>query len=163
MKFLLIVSLWLSGLALSLNAQKPEVVHLEDFLKFTQQDNDTLYVLNFWSTWCKPCVAELPHFDRIQKEMEDQKVKVVLFSLDFKKEYASRLIPFLEKKKLYPKVLFLDEPKFNDWIDRVDSTWSGSIPATLIVQHSRGIRKFHEGSFTYESLKATISSSISTE
>jgi thiol-disulfide isomerase/thioredoxin len=160
MKHLLLIGCCLL-LAKELPAQNPAIVHLQDFQNWCAQDNDTLYVLNFWSTWCRPCVAEMPHFDRMQKEMEAQKVKVIFLSLDFKSQYDSHLVPFLKKKKLYSTVVFFDEPKINDWIDKVDPSWSGAIPVTLFVQHSKEIRQFHEGDFTYESLTSTINSLIS--
>jgi thiol-disulfide isomerase/thioredoxin len=158
----LLLSFWLiCGWAAQSRAQAPEVIHLEDVLDIIGSDSDTLYVLNFWSTWCKPCVAEMPHFDRLQTEMADQKVKVVFISLDFKSEYRTKLVPFLAKRKLHSRVVFLDEPNFNSWINKVSPEWSGSIPATLFVCDSRDIRKFHEGDFTYEALSSTVNSLMS--
>ena len=90
-------------------------------------------------------------------------MKVIFLSLDFKAQFESHLVPFLAKKNLYSKVLFLDEPKFDGYIDKVDPKWSGSIPATLFVQHSKGIRQFHEGDYTYEDLITTINSLLSTK
>lgn len=142
------------------HAQRPEIIHIQQVQAWDQADNDTLYVLNFWATWCKPCVAEMPYFDQVQRELEEQKVKVIFISMDFSNEYEKRLVPFVARKKLYSKVVMLDEPKYNDWIDLVSPAWSGAIPATLMVQHSRGIREFHEGEYTYESLKSKIESLI---
>lgn len=140
----------------TLRAQKPAVVHLPELKAWMESDNDTIYVLNFWATWCKPCVAEMPYFDRLQKEYEGQKLKVIFLSLDFVEDYDARLLPFLEKTKPYSEVVLLDEPKYNKWIDLVAEEWSGAIPATLFVKHKSGIRHFHEGDFTFESLKAQV-------
>lgn len=137
-------------------AQAPEIIHIKEISAWDNADNDTLYVLNFWATWCKPCVAEMPYFERIQKEMEAEKVKVIFVSMDFASEYENRLVPFLKRKKLNSKVVLLDEPKYHLWIDKVSEEWSGAIPATLFVQHSKGIRDFHEGEFSYEELKSKI-------
>ena len=142
------------------HAQKPEIIHMKDVAAWDLADNDTLYVLNFWATWCKPCVAEMPFFDQVQQEMAAQKVKVIFISMDFRNEYDKRLVPFVARKKFVSQVVLLDEPKYNDWIDKVSTTWSGAIPATLIVQHSKGIRDFHEGEFTYEELKSKIETLI---
>ena len=149
--------------AFHLMAQRPETIRFSDFEAITQLENDTLYVLNFWSTWCRPCVAEMPYFDKAQKELESQKVKVIFISLDFKAQFDSHLVPFLAKKKLYSKVLFLDEPKFDGYIDKVDPSWSGALPATLFVQKTKGIRVFHEGDFTYDSLISQLNSLLSTK
>jgi thiol-disulfide isomerase/thioredoxin len=141
-------------------AQKPAFIHMSDVAAWELADNDTLYVLNFWATWCKPCVAEMPYFDQVQKEMAAQKVKVIFISMDFRSDYEKRLVPFVAKRKFQSQIVLLDEPKYNDWIDKVSTTWSGAIPATLIVQHSKGIRAFHEGEYTYETLKSQIDSLI---
>jgi thiol-disulfide isomerase/thioredoxin len=151
---------WVAG---SLPAQQPAVYHLQDLEAIMNRDNDTLYVLNFWATWCKPCVEEMPHFDRVQKETEGKKVKVVFVSLDFKNQIDSRLVPFLKRKKPYSTVVFLDEPNLNDWGNAVSKDWSGAIPATLFVQAGKGIRHFHEGDFTYESLISTVHTLLSSQ
>ena len=140
--------------------QKPAIIHMSDVAAWELADNDTLYVLNFWATWCKPCVAEMPFFDQVQQEMAAQKVKVVFISMDFRTDYDKRLVPFAARKKFVSQIVLLDEPKYNDWIDKVSTSWSGAIPATLIVQYSKGIRDFHEGEYTYEELKAKIDSLI---
>ena len=124
---------------------------LEYFLK---KDNDTTYVINFWATWCVPCVEELPSFEKLSKEYNDKKVKVLLVSLDMSKQIESRLIPFILKKKLQSKVVVLHDPDANAWIERVATSWSGAIPATIIYKKQN--RKFYERSFTYEELQNEV-------
>ena len=106
-----------------------------------QKDNDTTYVINFWATWCKPCVKELPYFEELNASLQGQKAKVVLVSLDFPKKVATQLVPFVEKRQLSSEVLVLLDGKYNDWIDQVDPQWTGAIPATLIYkgEHRRFI------------------------
>jgi thiol-disulfide isomerase/thioredoxin len=151
---LLVALLPLSGL----KAQKVEVIHFPDLESWFNADNDTLYVINFWATWCRPCVAEMPYFDQLQTEMGGQKVKVQFVSMDFTSDLDSRLMPFLKRKKPVSSVYLLDEPKYNTWMDKVSEEWSGAIPATIFVQHSRGVRVFHEGEFTYPELKEKVES-----
>jgi thiol-disulfide isomerase/thioredoxin len=143
-----------------LRAQKPvvEVIYFPQLEEWFQADNDTLYVINFWATWCRPCVAEMPYFDQLQQEMVDQKVKVQFVSMDFISDLEKKLIPFLKRKKPFSSVYLLDEPKYNKWMGKVSEEWSGSIPATIFVQHSRDVREFHEGEFTYEELKTKVES-----
>ncbi|MCK4751475.1 MAG: TlpA family protein disulfide reductase [Bacteroidales bacterium] len=116
--------------------------------------NDTTYLVNFWASWCTPCVEELPAIERIGEEYRGEKIKIVLVSLDFPKQIESRLVPFIEKNKIRSEVLVLNDPDANKWIDKVDPAWSGSIPATLI--YNRNGRMFHEGTYTYEELKQII-------
>lgn len=138
--------------SLSASAQTPEVIYMDDLQEIFEAETDDLYVINFWATWCRPCVAELPYFDELQEEYADRHVKVLLVTLDFVEDMDSRVLPFLERRGPSSEVVLLDEPKPNSWIDKVSSEWSGAIPATVFVQKSKNIREFHEGDFTKESL-----------
>lgn len=119
------------------------------------QKNDSVYIINFWATWCKPCVAELPYFEQLGAAYRDKKVKILLISLDFPKQIEKKLIPFIEKNNLQSEVWVLDDPDANTWIDKVSPQWSGSIPATLV--YNRDAREFREQSFeTYDELNAIV-------
>ena len=118
-----------------------------------KQDGKT-YVINFWATWCAPCVKELPAFEKLNREYAAKNVEVILVSLDFPKQIDKRLIPFINKKKLQSKVVLLDDVNEDVWIKAIDSTWSGALPATLI--YSAKGRKFYEQSFDYEKLETEL-------
>ena len=130
------------------------VLSFDDFEPHLHFSNDTTYLVNFWATWCTPCVTELPAFERIGQEYKNEKVKVILVSLDFPGQIESRLLPFLEQNGIRSEVLVLNDPDANKWIDRVDPSWSGAIPATLIYNHES--RLFHEGTYSYEELKQIV-------
>lgn len=117
----------------------------DEFEKALLKQNDTLYVVNFWATWCAPCVKELPYFEDFSKENSNQKVKVILVSLDFEKQKDSKLIPFLKRKKITSDVVLLLEKDYNNWLPKVDKNWSGSIPATLLIKGNK--RQFVEQEF----------------
>jgi thiol-disulfide isomerase/thioredoxin len=122
---------------------------------FLTQKNDTTYVVNFWATWCVPCVEELPHFEKLNEKYKEDKVKVMLVSLDMYKMVESRLLPFIKEKQLKSDVVYLRDPDQNTWLPKVDSTWSGALPATLIF--NKDMRKFYEQSFTYDELEREVS------
>lgn len=124
---------------------------LEPYLK--KQDNQ-IYVINFWATWCAPCVKELPVFEKIQDEYKNKNVKVILVSLDFPKQYESKLIPFIKDNNLQSEIIVLDDTDSNTWIPKVSEEWSGAIPSTLI--YSKNERKFYEKSFNYNELKTEV-------
>lgn len=109
-------------------------------------DKNTIYVVNFWATWCAPCVKELPHFEKLNSE--NKKVKVVLVSLDFKNQFESKLLPFLKKKNIKSQVVLLTDKDYNTWLPMVDKEWSGSIPATLIIKNEKKV--FAERIFSSE-------------
>lgn len=118
-----------------------------------KKDNKT-YVINFWATWCAPCVKELPAFEKLNKEYADKNVEVILVSLDFPKQIDKRLIPFINKNNLKSKVVLLDDINEDVWIKAIDTTWSGALPATLIY-NAKG-RQFYEESFNYEKLETAL-------
>ncbi|MFK7935776.1 MAG: redoxin domain-containing protein [Saprospiraceae bacterium] len=127
----------------------------EDIADIFNQKSDTTYVVNFWATWCKPCVAELPYFEKIVDEYQDEKVQVILVSLDFKKQLESKLLPFLAERKLQSEVVVLADGKYNNWIDKVDADWGGAIPATVIYNAQK--RSFFGEQFAnYEELNELV-------
>lgn len=126
----------------------------EAFKKYLEAENDTTYVVNFWATWCKPCVEELPSFEQLYQNYKDKKVRLILVSLDFEKQIESKLIPFMNKHQLKGEVLVLKQKGMNDWIDKIDPSWSGALPATVIYNKDK--RAFFEQSFEYEELEARL-------
>ncbi|TVZ51895.1 TlpA family protein disulfide reductase [Dokdonia sp. Hel_I_53] len=116
-------------------------------------------VINFWATWCKPCVKELSAFEKIQATYNDKDLSVILVSLDFP-EQLDDLKKFIRKRELKSEVVFLNDDKANDWIPRVSDNWSGAIPATLIVSDKK--RDFYERSFDYIALEKRIKPHLNT-
>lgn len=115
--------------------------------------NDTTYVVNFWATWCGPCVEELPSFEKLQADYRTKPLKVILLSLDFKSKLATAVIPFVEKHQLKTEVYVINEKDQQKFIERVDQKWEGAIPATLFYSKEKKIRHFYEKPFeTYKDL-----------
>ena len=123
-----------------------------------EKNEGKTYIVNFWATWCAPCVKELPYFEKIKKEYDDKNVEVLLVSLDFPKQVEKKLIPFINKRKLNSKVVLLDDINEDVWIKAIDENWSGAIPATLIYNKNK--RKFYEHSFDYETLEKELQTFI---
>lgn len=118
------------------------------------RDDDNTYIINFWATWCKPCLEELPYFEQVFEEQQDNNVKVILVSLDMPHMWKSNLEPYVAKKGIKSEVVILDDPKQNDWIPKVAEEWGGAIPATLIYNKEK--RSFYEQGFTYDQLNTEL-------
>ena len=116
--------------------------------------SEKIYIVNFWATWCAPCVKELPYFEQMNSNYSDKNVEVILVSLDFPKKYDSSLKPFIKINELKSKVIALNDPNGNSWIPKISEDWSGSIPATLIFNKNK--RKFYEKSFSYDELETEV-------
>jgi thiol-disulfide isomerase/thioredoxin len=127
----------------------------EGLQHYLNQKNDTTYVINFWATSCEPCVAELPYFEEINEKYKKNKVKVILVSMDFGKDIKPKLLPFINRKQLKSEVIAMRETDVDSWLSKVDSTWTGALPATII--YNKNERKFYEKSFTYAELEKEVS------
>jgi len=112
---------------------------------------DTVYVVNFWATWCKPCIEELPYFEKLQAINKNKPLKVLLVSMDFESKLPA-VKAFAQTHKLASEVYLAQRNSDQELIDAIDKDWSGALPGTLIVNGKKGIRKFHEQEFTYDEL-----------
>ena len=137
-------------------AQQIPAYNAEDIIAHTSS-KDTVYIINFWATWCSPCVHELPEFNKLFEFYKGNPVKVLLISLDFKEDYPARLTSFVQRKGLEPQVAWLSDTDPNKFIPKIDNSWQGSIPATLIVQPGKQFKKFMEGTITEKEIRKIVS------
>ncbi|MDO9595863.1 MAG: TlpA family protein disulfide reductase [Lutibacter sp.] len=144
-------------------AEKPfvETYTYETLKPLLNKSDDKTYVVNFWATWCKPCVEELPAFEKLHKLYAGKNVTVILVSLDFPNQIESRLIPFMIENNLKSKVIAMVDTDHNSWIPKVDESWSGAIPATLIYNKNK--RTFYEQSLTYKQLEQEVTNFLKTK
>ncbi len=129
-----------------------EVIKFTDLEQLIKKDN-TISVINFWASWCKPCVSEIPIFETLADNFRLNNVSVIFISLDFKRD-LSTVEKFVSEHQIKSKVYLIDEPDYNSWIDKVSPQWSGAIPATLISNGTR--QEFYEQPFDYQSLSDKI-------
>tara|TARA_E500000178_G_scaffold160251_1_gene160008 strand:+ start:1149 stop:1637 length:489 start_codon:yes stop_codon:yes gene_type:complete len=120
--------------------------------KYLSAKTDNIRLLNFWATWCKPCVAELPYF--IEFAQENENVELILVNLDMPSQVEKLVKPFLKRENIAQTVVHLNDPNSNFWINDIDSSWSGAIPATLIIKDE--IKQFYEGSLNLADLNRII-------
>jgi len=151
--FLIFVFLAFTG---QISSQEVQVIGIDGLKEELSRKADSVYVVNFWATWCKPCTEEMPDLLRVEKEYKDKNLMLILISLDLPSMKDTRLPKFMSEYGINSRVLLLDDPDANKWIPMVDESWSGSIPATLIYAPKVDYRDFHEGIITYSELKETV-------
>jgi len=123
-------------------------------------NKDTTYIVNFWASWCGPCVKELPEFDKLNAAYNGKPVKVILASLDFKEFYPEKLNSYVRIKKITPEVVWFNETNANEFIPKIDTNWSGALPATLIVNARTKYHTFIERQITSEEIQQLVAESI---
>ena len=158
MKYLKLLTISIFFLSFSTKAQDLITFqNFEELNSYIQQNSEKPLVVNFWATWCAPCVKELPYFQKLHSE--NINVKVITVSLDFDKQVESKLKPFLKKKNYTFITTYMADKKFNNWISKVDENWSGSIPATWIINNGKGV--FVEQEFeSFEELNQFVNESL---
>ena len=152
-KFLLFL-LFFSG---GINSQSsPAVYKIANLLNRIHNNSDTIYVVNFWATWCKPCIEELPDFEKFNRQNKTKIVKIILVSTDFKENLKEKVIPFLKKNYYSMECVLLDEINGNDFIDKINSKWSGAIPATYFTTKRKKKERLLEGKISLDLLNSTL-------
>lgn len=131
-----------------------ELTTLSELKNTLKKNDDKLYIINFWATWCKPCVEEMAHFDSIAKANSSSGVELVFVSLNQPKEQKT-VERFIERRGIQSKVIILNEQNANSWINEVDSSWSGSIPATMFYKNGEKLF-FYEGEINATLLQEKI-------
>lgn len=142
--------------------QAQNKAHVETYAwlkEILNQKNDTTYVLNFWATWCLPCVEELPALEQFSQAHKKEKVRVILVSLDFVRKLDITLQPYIDKQKIKTEVVLLNEPNYNSWINKVDKHWGGSIPCTLVWNAEHHFRQLYEEQLSTNHLEELLISS----
>ncbi|MDZ7647740.1 MAG: TlpA disulfide reductase family protein [Cytophagales bacterium] len=121
-------------------AQEAKEIKLGDLQQLLTASNERIQVINFWATWCAPCVKEIPLFEDLNRENKD--VEVTLVSMDYDLDpNPEKVNRFITRKKLQSKVVILAETDPNSWIDKIDKDWQGALPTTLVVNTKTGKRK----------------------
>ena len=119
-----------------------------------------MLVINFWATFCKPCIAEIPSFIKTTEKYKADKVKLMLVSLDLKSEYPAKIAAFVKKKKFNTGIAWLNETNADYFCPKADPKWSGSIPSTLFINTKTGYRKFFEEEMTSEDFEKALKAAI---
>ena len=130
---------------------KVDVLNYKQLQPWLHKNDDKTYVINFWATWCVPCVKELPAFEKLNKDYKSKNVEVILVSLDLASKKERSVLPFLKKKNIKSKVFIFNDSNEQFWIEDIAEEWTGAIPATIIYNKKK--RKFYEQLFDYEKLK----------
>lgn len=161
MKKSIITGLFLCAV-MALQAQQIPILKMTDVVHSFSTKNDTTYVINFWATFCKPCVAEIPDFIKITNKYKTKKVKLLLVSVDLPLFYPNKIAAFAKKNNFNTNIAWLNETNADYFCPMIDSSWSGAIPATIIVNSKTGYKKFWEAEITAANFEKELKKAIET-
>lgn len=120
--------------------------------------NDTIYVTNFFATWCPPCMKEIPHFVEKMKELKGKPVKFTFVSVDAKEDWNTKVSDFADEYDLRKNVVLFDASMISpDYFTKITKTWDGgSIPFTVIKKGDKEVETV--GMMSKEDLDAKLNS-----
>jgi len=128
-------------------------VKITDVLKMADTATSPL-VINFWATWCAPCVNELKWFEKTIAEYKN--VNILLVSLDYGEDYPNGIAKFAKSKSYKAPIVWLNETDANMFCAKVDKRWQGTIPVTLMVNNAKGYREFYDHQLPEGQLKMAL-------
>lgn len=138
--FLLITAVLFSFSAHSQSIPSWKITNLQKYI----DNSDSILVINFWATFCKPCIQELPYMQSISEKLKDKRVSILLVSLDLPEAYPVAINNFAKDNKYTASVVWLNETNADYFCPKVDKAWSGAIPTTLFINRKKGYRKLVE-------------------
>lgn len=133
----------------SLSAQyvvKWDVQKLQDFIATKQ---DKVLIINFWATYCLPCLQEIPGLVKVSKEVKDV-AEVRFVSIDPKDSFPSAIRKFAVKQNITSPMIWLNVKPTTYFFPKISNQWKGAIPSTLFINYETGYRKVVEGKMSEE-------------
>ncbi|MBV9986304.1 MAG: TlpA family protein disulfide reductase [Chitinophagaceae bacterium] len=135
-------------------AQEIQKLKIGQLMKMIDTASTPL-VVNFFATWCGPCIREIPWFEKNIK-ISDKKVKLLLVSIDFADDYPKTVSAFVKKQGYSSQVVWLNETNADVFCPPVDKTWDGAIPVTLMVNNKKKYRQFYGQQLPEEKFKLEL-------
>ncbi len=136
--------------------QQIKKIKVKDVLNLIDTTTTPL-VINFWASWCKPCIEEIPYFEKEVLNFKEQKVSLILVNLDFPEDYPKHITNFVKKNNYKSKVYWLNETNADYFCPLIDSSWTGAIPVTVMLNNKKGFRKFYNSKIPENKIKSALS------
>jgi thiol-disulfide isomerase/thioredoxin len=140
------------------NIRKVKIKEVLHYIDTTQKP----VVINFWATWCAPCVHELAYFEKEIQKAAGDKVQILLVSVDSADDYPKTIEKFIQEHGYTSTVWWLNETNAADFCPKIDKTWNGNIPATLMYNPSTHYRKFYNRQLTAPQIPEAVEQLLST-
>ena len=122
------------------SAQEIKKIKINELSKMIDTSTTPL-IISFWASWCAPCIHEIPWFEK-NVAASAKKVKLVLVSIDFADDYPKTITAFAKKNGYRSEILWLNETNADEFCPKIDKSWDGAIPVTLMVNNKKHYRQF---------------------
>jgi len=139
----------------NLSGQDIKAIKVTELAKTIKESKSPL-IVNFWATFCVPCLQEIPYFQELTEQYKSSNVSLIFVSLDLKEAYPRKVNEMAKKLNLVNPVVWLNETNADYFCPKIDTSWTGGMPSTLFVNNSTGYYKFFEDQLSKEKLEREI-------
>jgi thiol-disulfide isomerase/thioredoxin len=133
--------------ASSATAPAVRKIKIDDLEKTIAQSDHPL-IVNFWATFCEPCVKEIPYLQSKVARYQEPRVELILVSLDLPGAYPARIAAFARERGFTASIVWLDEAKAGYFCPKIDPRWTGGIPSSLFINNKTHYRRFFDRQLT---------------
>jgi len=153
MKFVFVlVAMAFCHISFSQDIRKMKIGELNRFIDSVHSP----LIVNFWASWCKPCVHEIPWFEKCVNEYKEKGIVLVLVSLDFGRDFPTGISNFAKQQGYTSRIIFLDEKNADYFCPLIDKSWDGSIPVSLFVNSNKKYKRFYNQQLPEPQLRIAI-------
>ncbi len=153
-----ILFLAVSGRAFSQEV-KP-IATIEEIKQIKDNNKGKVMLINFWATWCKPCIKEFPELVKLYNSYKNKGFEIVFISVDVPEDVDSKVVPFLKKQDVDFVSYYNKFEKPDELINYIDKNWEGAIPSTYIYDKEGKLVTHILGSKSYEDFEKEITKSL---
>ncbi|MDX2024632.1 MAG: redoxin domain-containing protein [Deltaproteobacteria bacterium] len=119
------------------------------------KDSGKFRLVNFWATWCGPCVTEFPELMQMNRQYRGRDFELVTVAAQFPDE-EKQVLAFLKKQQASnANYLFGDNDKYA-LMESFDKKWEGGLPFTMLLDPKGKVLYQKQGSIEVQKLKALI-------
>ena len=159
--------IYLSGFLLMAGAvyaanQKDEAiptVGAQDIKSLVQENKGKVVVVNFWATWCPPCVKEFPDIIKLYQNYQPKGVEVIAVSMNEPDEMED-IKEFIDKYKP-PFSIYRAASAEEAFYQEFDKDWFGQMPTTVIYDTTGKVSHLHMNPITYPELEKYVTAALS--
>lgn len=125
-----------------------------------EQRRGTIVLVNFWATWCRPCLEEIPILQRLHEAYRDAGFTLVAVSLDQPDSADALVRPFMEKWfPGFDSYLSL-EREMDDIVSSVDPAWNEILPTSYLLDRNGVTVERIQGVLTEAEFAARITAQL---
>jgi thiol-disulfide isomerase/thioredoxin len=136
----------------AVNAEGLRALRINEAAK---NDQARLRLVNFWATWCGPCITEFPDLMFIHRMYRQRDFECVTVAAQFPDEKEA-VLRFLQKQKASTRNLILGDADKYALIEAFDKDWSGALPFTVLIDPAGEVLYRREGPIDPLELKRVI-------